>query len=218
MKKIIFLITLCLLLTGCTANYNLEITNNEFKESITGNVLNTEIEEDKNATDINMHNYLLRSEQNVFYNNDNILYNKKHNDTENGIDFEYTYTFNENNFINSRILNECFDNYTFENKNNEYYISLSGNFYCNYADTTNINLTTDYKVTAHNAESKKQNTYTWKIDKDNTEDLSLFITIDKSKKASNNIGNWNTLKTIGLVLLVALSGIAIFIAKKKLDN
>ena len=43
MKKIIFLLLICLLLTGCTVNYNLDINDNNFKETLTGNVLNTEL-------------------------------------------------------------------------------------------------------------------------------------------------------------------------------
>lgn len=218
MKKKIFLIITCLLLTGCTANYNLEITDNNFHETISGNILNDEIELDNSKTDIGHYEYLLNAEQPIFQNNDTIFYNKTINKKENSTDFEYSYTFNETNFNNSRTLNTCFDNYSFESKDNKYNIYLSGNFHCAYTDKININLTTDYTVTAHNADKKSKNTYTWTINKNEIEDLNLYITIDKEKTKASNILNWSTFKTIGLITLLILSGIAIFIGKKKLKD
>lgn len=218
MKKIIFLLTICSFLTGCTVNYNLEITDNNFTEKITGNVLNSEIEINKNATSISPYLDLLSKDQVAFNNNSNIFYNKKKNKNENKTDFEYTYTFNENNFINSNLLNNCFEYYTFENKDNQYYISLAGKFHCAYTDEIKVNVTTDYKVTAHNAKEKKDNTYTWTIEKENIDNVSLFITIDKNNTNSNNIFDWSTFKTIGLIILLILSGVAIFIGKSKLKD
>lgn len=216
MKKILFLIMICFLLTGCTVNYNLEIENNSFKETITGSVLNSEIENDRNATDINMYNYLINSPQRVFKNNDNILYNKELNQLENLIDYEYSYNFSKDNFINSRILNECFEKFSFKEEDNKYYISVSGDFKCSYTNDTYINITTEHKVNANNADSKKNNTYTWIINKDKTEDLNLFITIDKD--STNSTSTWNVFKTFGLIILVILSGICIFVMKKKEQN
>ena len=74
MKKIIFLLLICLLLTGCTVNYNLDINDNNFKETLTGNVLNTELNNNDN-TDINMFTYLINGDQPAFYKNDNIFFN-----------------------------------------------------------------------------------------------------------------------------------------------
>ena len=216
MKKILFLIIFCFLLTGCTVNYNLEIDNESFKESITGNILNSELESDDNRTDINIYSYLINSEQNVFKNNDSILYNKNLNNVENGIDYSYSYEFNKNNFNNSRILNECFDKYEAYEEDGIYYISIFGNFNCSYADKTNINIKTNHNVLANNADSIKNNTYSWAIEKDNIKDLNLFITIDLNDTKSSS--NWNGFKTFSLIVLLILSGFCIFIAKKKLNN
>lgn len=218
MKKTLFLITTCLLLTGCTINYDLEITENNFKETISGTVLNSEIEKDDDGTDTGPYLYFLNSEQTVFHNNENIFYKKTKNNTDKGIDFEYSYTFNENNFVNSRILNECFDEYNFEKKENKYYISINGKFKCNYTKTTNINIKTNYKVTAHNAKENKKGVYSWTIDENNMNDLQLFISIDKTKNANSNQLNWSSFKTIGLIILLILSGVAIFLGKTKLKD
>jgi len=214
MKKILFTAIICLFLTGCTLNYNLEITDNTFEETITGNVLNSELVNDDDATDINNYDYFLSIHQPVFKNDNSIFYNKTLNNTTNGIDFEYTYSFNENNFMNSRILNECFDNYNFKVEDNKYYIQLSGQFKCNYVNTK-ISLTTDYKVLAHNADNNNKNTYTWTIEKDNSQDVDLFISIDKSETNNNFSLGWNIFKTIGLIILLLLSGTCIYMLKKK---
>ena len=139
MKKILFILITCLLLTGCTVNYNLEINDNNFKETITGSVLNKELDTN-NSTSINNYSFLLNEEQPSFYKNENIFYNKTTNNTQEGIDFDFNYTFNENNFNNSRIINECFDNHIYEYKDNKYYLVVSGKFNCNYSETTNINI------------------------------------------------------------------------------
>lgn len=214
MKKILFLTILCLFLTGCTVNYNLEINDDTFKETITGDVLNIELDNGEEATDINNYDHFLTAEQPVFKKDNSTFYNKSLNNTTNGIEFEYSYSFNENNFINSRILNGCFDNYNFKVEDNKYYIQLSGQFKCNYTDTK-INLTTDYKVIAHNADKKKKNTYTWTIEKDNSQDVDLFISIDKNETNNNFSLGWNIFKTIGLIILLILSSICIYFLKKK---
>lgn len=217
MKKILFLIGLSFLLTGCTINYNLEISDNKFKETITGNVLNSELKTGDD-TDFNIYYHLLNSEQPAFKNNNSIYYNKKTEKKNEEIDYEYTYEFNENNFINSKILNECFDNFTFENKDDNYYINVAGDFKCAYTDKININIKTDYQVITNNADKKSKNTYTWIIEKDNIEDLDFNIVINKNEKSNSNILNWSTFKTIGLIGLLILSGIAIFIGKKYLKD
>lgn len=218
MKKTLFLVIICLLLTGCSINYNLEITEDTFNETISGTILNSELEKDNDGTDTGPYLYFLNSEQPAFHNNENIFYKKTKNNTNAGIDFEYSYSYNKNNFANARILNECFDSYKFENNENKYFISVSGNFKCNYAKKTNINITTNHKVTTNNANKIKKNTYTWTIDEDNRDDLHLFISIDKTKNANSNQLNWSTFKTIGLIILLILSGIAIFLGKTKLKD
>lgn len=212
MKKILFILITCLLLTGCTVNYNLEINDNNFKETITGSVLNKELDTN-NSTSINNYSFLLNEEQPSFYKNENIFYNKTTNNAQDGIDFDFNYTFNENNFNNSRIINECFDNHVYEYKDNKYYLVVSGKFNCNYSETTNINITTDYNVTSNNAQKIKNNTYTWTIDENNKDNIYFFITINKTNKSNFNL-SWNTFKTIGLIIIILLSSICIYFIKK----
>lgn len=215
MKKILSLIILCFLLTGCTVNYNLEIEDNSFKETITGNVLNSEIKIDDEQTDVNTFNYLINEEQSPFIRENNQLYNKTTNKNNNGIDYNYSFTYNELNITDSRILNTCFEDFKFEEKDNIYYLMTFGKFYCNYATETNINISTEYEVIVNNATKKKDNTYTWTINEENKDNFELYMTINKEKYNENTIVEWNTFKTIGLIILLTLSGICILLLKRK---
>lgn len=215
MKKILLLATLCFLLTGCTINYNLEIKNNEFKETITGNVLNEELKNDENQTDVNFFYYLTNFEQPVLYNDDSLLYNKILDKNDNSIDYNYSFTYDNETINNSRILNECFEEFTFEEKDNTYFLMTFGKFYCDYTDEIKINITTDYAVGINNANKKDDNTYTWIINEENKEDFELYMTINKDEQNNSLNIAWSPLKTIGLIILILLSGACIYVLKKK---
>ena len=71
MKKIIFILPLLFILSGCTAEYNLEIYNDRFKEDI-------RIEElDPNKFDNAKEGYTIRGLLREEYNMDNYYYEKK---------------------------------------------------------------------------------------------------------------------------------------------
>lgn len=213
MKKIILLSILCLLLSGCTVNYNLKIEDNLFTETIKGNVLNEEVKIDKDQTDTNYTNYFITKEQPVLINDDNIFYKKTLSKNNNSTDYIYSYTYNENTIKDSRILNECFENFEFKEKNNTYHLAAFGDFYCDYTDTININISTEYNVSIHNAKEIKNNTYTWIIDKNNKDNLNLYISIDKNNNYDNSKLSWNILKITTFIVLIIFSGINILIIK-----
>lgn len=214
MKKAILITIISLLLTGCTVNYDLNIEDNNFKETITGEIPNNMLEQDPHSTDINAYNYLLNYDQHSFINSDSYFYNKSTSNENNLTSYKYSYTFNDDNFVYSRILNECFDEFNFKNEDNKYHISVSGNFKCYYADKININVKSKYQVIAHNAESFKKNTYSWTIEKENSDNIDIFLVINKNKNTNSSILNWSKSKTITLIIITILSGIAIFLGKK----
>lgn len=216
MKKIIFLSMTCLLLTGCTVNYNLEIDDMYFKETITGNVLKSEMKNDENKTDVNLFDLLINNDQEALQDGSNTLYEKTITEKDNSIDYNYEFTYNENSISNSRILNSCFENFEFKNEENEYYLITYGEFYCKYSDEIKINIKTDNKVNIHNANKEKDNTYTWIINNENVDNFELNMVIDKNEKQDKNSNfAWSTLKTIVLILMLITSGIALFLLKKK---
>ena len=215
MKKIILLIISCLLLTGCTVNYNLTIEDNKFTETIKGNVLNEEIKIDENQTDVNIFYDYISKDQPALNNNNDLLYKKNLSKNNNSLDYFYGFTYDEETINNSRILNNCFENFKFEEKENIYYFMTDGNFYCDYTEEININVTTKYKVTYNNATKIKDNTYIWVINNDNKEDFELYIAVDKTNQSNNSALTWNIIKITCAIVLLTLSAIYLLIIRKK---
>lgn len=220
MKKILLLVIPCLLLSGCTVNYNLKIEDNKFIETIKGNVLNEELKTDKEQTDINLYYELINFEQNSLISDETAKYKKtisqnKNLVDKNSIDYIFSYTYNKETINDSRILNECFENFTFEEKDNKYYFIAFGDFYCNYTKDININITTDYKVINHNANKIENNTYTWTINENNTENLELYITINKNQQSNALTSSWSILKITSFITLMLTSAICLFVIQKK---
>lgn len=215
MKKIILLSILCFLLTGCTINYNLKIEDGYFIETIKGNVLTEEIKKDNTTSDENLFYKLLSSKQPALTTTDNLIYNKTISQNKDSIDYTYSFKYDEYTFNNSRLLNECFEHFSFIQKDNMYTLLAKGDFYCSYTDEIKINIKTDYPVIINNADEIKNNTYTWNIKNNKTKDLELYISIDKSNTYSNNQSKWDMIKTACFFILIILSAICIFITKKK---
>lgn len=217
MKKILLLTILCLLLTGCTVNYNLEIDDNEFKETITGNVLNSEMTNKEGETYVNLFHSLINNDQQAIYNNSNSLYKKTLKKQTDSVDFEYTYTYNDYTINDSILLDKCFKNFSIESENNQYKIMTYGDFYCKYADEIKVNITTEYQVTLHNADKVKDNTYTWIINDETVDDFEIILNMNKEKIKEEKSSNfaWSPFKTIVLILMLLVSGACIFIMHKK---
>lgn len=216
MKKIFLCILLCLCLTGCSINYNLEIDNNSFKETITGDVLNEEIEINDNQTDISMAYQLIKFDQPATNISDDLLYNKVLTERENSTYYNYSFTYNEQTIKNSKILLECFEDFKFEIDDDYYYLMSIGDFYCNYADEILVNITTDNKVTLNNANIVNGNTYTWIMKEGSNPNINMVVS--KSDKVSNKKNGFNTFKIISFVILIILSTAAYMMFKKINNN
>ena len=171
-NKIIILLSL-LLLTGCTVNYNLEINKDTLNETITGTVTKEESSQDSNATGLSTVYSIINEDQKPVYNKEE-LYQKELKESGNNINYTFKYNYNIEDFVNSTIINTCFENKEIEEIDNYYSIRLSGNFYCLYNKKINIAVTSNLKVASNNADKIKDNTYIWTIDK-NTTDIELVV-------------------------------------------
>lgn len=211
MKKNILLLLSILLLTGCTIDYNLEIKNNKIFEDISGSVLEEEYELKEEDTDVNLFYNLLFFDQTPVLNGTDV-YNKNIENIDNGVKYNFKHTY-KNDFDKSRVINSCFENVDIREEKDYYYVDLSGEFYCLYADKINVNVKTKYAVINHNADNIKDNTYTWIIDKNNKEIHAVI-----SKNIINNTSTEskpNYFRIIGFIVLIILSGITYFMYKKK---
>ena len=213
MKKNIIMLLSILLLTGCTVNYNLEIDDNILKEKITGTVTKEESKQNSKATDISTIYSIINEEQKPIYNKEEI-YQKSLKDNGNNIDYTFSYNYNIEDFVNSTIINTCFENHEIEQLDNYYSIRLSGNFYCLYSKKINIAVTSNLKVASNNADKIKDNTYIWTIDK-NTTDIELVVDKDTPYTKPIKRGISSTFRIVCFIVLVVLSSLANVIHKSE---
>lgn len=211
-NKIIILLSL-LLLTGCTVNYNLEINKDTLNETITGTVTKEESSQDSNATGLSTVYSIINEDQKPVYNKEE-LYQKELKESGNNINYTFKYNYNIEDFINSTIINTCFENHEIEQLDNYYSIRLSGNFYCLYSKKINIAVTSNLKVASNNADKIKDNTYIWTIDKNTT---NIELVVDKNTPYTKPIkrGISSTFRIVCFIVLVVLSSLAYILYKKK---
>lgn len=213
MKKTTILIML-LLLTGCSIEYNVDINDDIVEETITGYVIDKEIGDGSKGTGLNIYYDLLYEEQRALIFGDD-LYNKNIIEENNKVKYNFSYTY-DGNYKQSRILNNCYENVYFDEDEDNYYISLSGNFECMYSDKIDIVVTSENAIIDSNAKKIKGNKYIWTI-KDK-EDSNINVMISKNIKYTgaskkDNLG-LSTFRIIGLCILVVLIVIVYFMCRK----
>ena len=184
-KDLIVLILIISLFTGCTATYNLKITDNTIVEKIS-------LIEQKSLVDQEMADEQL---ENLFsgissgfkkYNvtkkekNENIIYN-----------LSQTYFLSDMDSVNNiRMIKECFDAYNIvylDDEQTSYILQTSKGFHClnydyNEIDSVNINIEIDNEVLNSNADKIKGNVYSWHIDKNNYADKYINLEFKKGLK------------------------------------
>lgn len=153
--------------SASSINYELKITNDKhFYETITYNI-------DDNA----QNNYLISIlNNNVYFDVNHTKLYKKTIGSSNGshiVVLKNDYV--GNNIKNSRILNECFDKFYYDEDNYRITYYASEPFKCiDRADKITISVVTDLNVIINTADEVIGNKYIWNnIDKDFSMDLSL---------------------------------------------
>ena len=172
MKKKLLSLAMIIFLSGCTINYNLNISNDNFEETINATIP---------KTNKNLINYY--TENNEFI-GENIVYEKTIKDSGINKVFSYSHVYSYKEFQNR--LNPCFSNSKISEENGYYSIYANG-FTCfaNFdvqADKYTINIKTDYNVINQNADKKSGNTYTWNFKKDNFKNKSIIFQYTKNNK------------------------------------
>jgi len=214
-KRILLVIMVLLLTTGCTCEYNLIIDGSNYKEEIiiTGETPDEissfnqkwEIPIDKeeyekisgfdNETEINTKIYKYKLSSNKL-----ILNNE----------------FNSGNMSKSTAVYNCYNKLTVSNYNNTTIISTSHKADCfdKHPPLTSVKvkIKVDREVISNNADNVSGNTYTWNITKENASNKSINLVLsngsleeDKSSSSSNT----NTKKNdytlyIFLIILVII--------------
>jgi hypothetical protein len=227
MKKILFCLFILLFSCGCNATYNLEINNKGFQEELSFYETNS-ILFDK---DMGNGKTYRESIQKLYDSPKGVLYDDQNNDSEtdtivkgrtyynrkiindNGLGLVYNYNFKEDDYERSLILNTCFDAVSIYNDEGLTVLTTSKGFNCynyySYLEAILVNVKIKYKVLSSNADSVKDNTYTWNITKDNASSKILFIKykINNEKNPNEEENNSIFSKTDWIILVIVLLGL-----------
>lgn len=204
MKKKLILLIVLLLTTGCSANYDIEIYNNEVKEKL--EYINTDpsswdskvqygftyrqlVEASKDYpypvfdSTVVDENDIIKIEGVEYYDNTLISDTNKL-----GQKLEYK-KFTLDNFSDSSIVKKCYQYFNIIEKDDEIIFSTSlenkcFNEYSNL-DIITVNLKTNHKVVSSNADIVNGYHYTWNISKEEKDDAAILITIKKDEYIFN---------------------------------
>lgn len=225
--KCLILVLLIFIMCGCTAEVNLDISDNKIKESVDitfyQNVLYP-----KNIIKTSFRNYIPIYAKDLIVDTmpdeplDEInYYAKKEIDLGNGYKFNYSYNFNINEYGEARTVKNAFKSYNVSYNEDDNTISLSTDneellYFKDYPELeeVKINIKTDYLVKENNADSINDNIYTWVFKKDEVKSINLLI---DTSKVVNNINRTN-ITIIASVILVITFIFLLLILKNKKNN
>lgn len=226
-RKIIVLLLL-FIISGCDVNYNITISNDSVSES--SNLLFTPSDMDSNEYYSVGNEFSSFSEFiDSYYKQDYYAYSYNYNDfskyekstfsNSNGSGFELKYDYNLNNYGNSNMFNACRNSsYNIDDKNIIIDVkNICNCFYndsYNNLDTVRINIKCNLKVLNNNADSVRDNIYTWIIDKEKCLDKSIYIKIKKSQ----NYGNVLIIISILVILILVVIFMVVYIRRKNIQN
>lgn len=220
MKKIskifisLILLSLC---SGCTINYNIEITSDSVKENI--EITDTETNGRNKTTILKEYNRwipaYIDTENDIATSYDSSVkseefeyHEKSIKELTNGYYYTYKYNYPIDKYSNAIATREAYqkrkfyigDDYIIINTDNE-------NLLCNYSyfENLKVSISVDpkvYKLNYTNADQKNSNTYIWNIDKNNCNNSEILLKLDiidnknndSIDKPNNNPNNNNSNK------------------------
>ncbi len=211
MKKIILFVLLTLIVSGCTANYEITLNGDTVKEKL------TIIETDKTIFDKELDTgFTIRESFESLLDDDEFSreeYKTKSLSSEDQLGVEYT-SSSAASIINSSIVNTCYSNPKVDKDGNIVTINTGSNFECydlyDNLDTVRVVFRTNHKVISTNASSVEGDSYIWNITKDSNKEIQ--ITYDES------ITKPNYILYIAIFILIVILGISIYFISKKVKN
>jgi len=197
--KILFVLVIVCLCSGCTINYDLEIKDKEIIENIM--VTDTKIGSRDDNGILSDYNTWMPVYDNVQDDGlitdgdsgkiDGIEYHEKSiNRINNGYYHTYKYTYPIDKFNHANSLRLAFGKPNFYDGGS--YINLrtnSENVLCNYDyfESMQVNIKVDlsvYSVEQSNADRVRGNTYTWNLNRNNCNDGGISLTLNKISNTS----------------------------------
>ena len=216
MKKILLLFLLTILLTGCSATYDIEFTEDKIKDEIR---VFTDTETVNNATQATIDSF---SNKILEWERGHDHYTREVYTTDKITGYLYKYDFNYDEYDAMSQIRKCYEDFNFTYNDKEIILTTSNKFLCKdyYQDVNNltINIKTDKKVISSNADSTKDNTLTWNINKSNYQNKPLNLKINLQETYEKPKDKNVDLKQILTIILFILLLIIYIINKKDIKR
>lgn len=212
MKKILLLLITTILLTGCTATYDINITKETINDTITI------------ATDSNKVNNANKQITDTFHQkigeweNGHDFYKREIVTTAETTGYQYTYNFNFEEYDAMAQIRKCYKDFNLT-YDNDISLSTSKEFLCKsyypQVKTYTINITSEYEISSSNADKKENNVHTWIINTNNYKSKPINIKINKNQiYIPEEEPNYEYIKHI-IVIIVFITLVIILIKRKK---
>lgn len=216
MKKIILLFMFTILLTGCSCDYELNISDDKVLENVDISLPYSMDSDDRSK----FLEYTKIDNLAVVGGLDNPYYDMSAKADNYGDYYNFNYSYDKEHPIkNARTMQSCFEKYKVEETSSYYMFVFRGEFKCKYKfDDVNITVKTNNEVPKHNSTDydEKEGVYRWKIDSSNASDVDIKLLVQKDKypekikEQSNNLFI-NIFLIVGI--LVSIVGGIIFTKK-----
>ena len=236
-KKIILIISI-IILTGCSAKYDITINDTKsIEESLNVTENNTELFDKKyeQLYDATLKEYLntnLNWPTPIYYDaQENPIeptkiegidyYKKKDLSTEKILSINFNNRFNHENYNKSNIINTCYD-FNYEKINNVITFKTTSNFKCfekyELLDDVEINLNTNCHVINSNADIIYKTRYIWRISKRNSDKKINFSLDCTPKKTEKNTTSYKGILVIVVYFIFVLLGMLMLGISYKIKN
>lgn len=216
MKKIVLLFMFTILLTGCSCDYELNISDDKVVENVDISLPYSMDSDDRSK----FLDYTKIDNLAVVGGLDNPYYDMSARADNYGDVYNFNYSYDKEHPIkNARAMKSCFEKYKVEETSSYYMFVFRGEFKCKYKfDDVNITVKTNNEVPKHNSTDydEKEGVYRWKIDSSNASDVDIKLLVQKDKypekikEQSNNLFI-NIFLIVGI--LVSIVGGIIFTKK-----
>ncbi len=229
--KYFSLILIIFMMCGCSAEVNLEISDNNIDESVDITFYQNAVYS-KDIIKSSFRNYIPIYASDVIVDAeidqpfpDIKYYEKTETDLGNGYLFNYRYNFDINEYEEARTVKDGFRNYNISVNDSNHTISITTDnngllYFDDYPllEEVRVNIKTDYFVEENNADSVDGNIYTWVFNRDSNKSIDMLINTENNVSNGYNLNIIDNLTPIVFVIVVVLVILLLLILKNRNNN
>ena len=209
MKKILYLIFILVFITGCNAEYNIEIKDNSVNEKLNiSNVSSSKFDNIYIPVNYEDNDYTVYESK-----LDGIEYYNINNNNNVTIDYKFKY----NNFQKSTLFNTCYENAVFTIDSYELLVSTSNEFLCyndyEELDKVKVIIKSNYKYLDSNADEIDGDKYIGYINKENKNNKQILLRLDTTESSNKRTLFSSNVMFIFFFLIIILVLIVILFFK-----